>query len=55
MVAMKVYSRGISFTLESQEGFPEEVIIGDNQLTSRRRTFQKRKQWGRALKLEGAR
>lgn len=54
MLAMKVYGRGISFTLESQEGFPEEVIIGDNQLTSRR-TFQKRKQWGRALELEGAR
>lgn len=36
---MKVYSRGISFSLENQEGFPEEVIIGDDQLKSQRRTF----------------
>ena len=50
---MKVDSRGISFTLEGQEGFPEEMIIGDDKLMSRK-TFQKRKQQGRALKFEGS-
>ena len=42
---MKVYSGGLSFILESQEGFPEEVIIGDGQLNSGR-AFQKGKHRG---------
>lgn len=45
---MKIYRRGISFTLENQEGFPEEVTVGDEQAEVLK-NFLEEETWGEAL------